>query len=371
MTKLKVMTVIGTRPEIIKLSVFMKKADECFNHIIVHTGQNYDYELNKIFFDQLDLREPDCYLDVVGKDLGDTIGNIIAKSYTVLKKEKPDAVVVLGDTNSCLCVIAAKRLKIPVFHLEAGNRCFDENLPEEINRRIVDTVSDVNLSYSEHARRYLLTMGCDPARTFCVGSPMKEVLNEHKEKIQSSQILNDLNLVKNKYILLSSHREENIDIESNFISLVDSINKLADHFQLPILYSVHPRSKAMIKRKNIKFHPLVVEHKPFGFVDYIQLQCNAFCVVSDSGTLAEESALLGFPAVSLRTSTERPEVVDAGVFTLGMLSPDSLIQSINIEKNTNKERNIVIDYRDNYVSNKIIKIIQGYTAYVNKKVWLK
>ena len=370
-TKLKLMTIVGTRPELIKMSEIIKLSDQCFDHVLVHSGQNYDYELNKIFFEDLSLREPDYYLNVVGDDLGETIGNVISHSYSLMMKVRPDAVIVLGDTNSCLSVISAKRLKIPVFHLEAGNRCFDENLPEEVNRRIVDTTSDINLCYSEHARRYLLSMGCSPDRVFCIGSPMREVLNVHQQKIERCTIINQLNLNRGEYLLLSAHREENIDNENNFKQMVNAINALADEYGMPILYSLHPRAKKFIERRSTIFHPLVKSHKPFGFTEYVNLQTNAFCVVSDSGTLAEESSLLGFPAVSLRTSTERPEVVDAGTFTLGMLNADKLIQAVQMEVALKNKRTLVIDYRDENVSQKVVKIIQGYTEYINSRVWRK
>lgn len=369
MKQLKLMTVLGTRPEIIKMSEVVKRCDSAFDQTLVHTGQNYDYELNQIFFKDLGLREPDYYLDVAGDNLGKTMGNILAKSYDLMKEVKPDALIVLGDTNSCLCVISAKRLKIPIFHMEAGNRCFDENLPEEINRRIVDTTSDVNLCYSEHARRNLLAMACPPDRTFVVGSPMREVIATHIEKLNSSNVLSRLGLEAGEYILLSAHREENIDNERNFPQLVEAVNALAEYYGKPVLYSMHPRSKKYIELRGATFHPLVKAHKPFGFIDYVQLQRNALCVVSDSGTLAEESALLGFPAVSLRTSTERPEVVDRGVFTLGNLTAESVLQAVEIEIKQNGGESLVPDYADEKCSVKVVKIIQGYTGYVNRHVW--
>ncbi|HBJ97521.1 MAG TPA: UDP-N-acetylglucosamine 2-epimerase (non-hydrolyzing), partial [Clostridiales bacterium] len=311
MSKLKLMTIIGTRPEIIRLSETIKKCDKYFDQTLVHTGQNYDYELNKIFFEDLALRKPNCYLNVVGQNLGQTMGNIIEKTYELMVEKKPDAVLVLGDTNSCLSAISAKRLHIPVFHMEAGNRCFDENLPEETNRRIVDHVSDVNMCYSEHARRYLASEGRPKQRTFVTGSPMAEVLRANLKKIQSSDVLERLNLEKGKYILLSAHREENIDKEENFFSLMNAINALAEQYNVPIIYSTHPRSKKFIEKRNFVFHPLVRSLKPFGFSDYNHLQINAKCVVSDSGTLPEESAFFhSFPAVCIRTSTERPEALD-------------------------------------------------------------
>lgn len=369
--KLKLMTIIGTRPEIIKLSEVMKRCDEVFDQVIVHTGQNYDYELNQVFFEELGLRKPDHYLSVVGSDLGETMGNVLAKSYRLMAEVKPDALLVLGDTNSCLCVISAKRLKIPIFHMEAGNRCFDENLPEEVNRRIVDTTSDVNLCYSEHARRNLLAMGCPTERVFVVGSPMREVIERHRGQIDSSRVLEELDLEPGRYLLLSAHREENIDNERNFEEMVRAINALAEEYEMPILYSMHPRSRKFIEARGVELHPLVKAHKPFGFCDYVRLQQNAFCVVSDSGTLAEESAILGFPAVSLRTSTERPEVVDAGVFTLGGITGEALIQAVGVEVTLGRHLNSVRSYDAKGVSNEVAKIIQGYAGIVDRLVWRK
>jgi len=369
--KLKLMTIIGTRPEIIKLSEVMKRCDEVFDQVIVHTGQNYDYELNQVFFEELGLREPDYYLSVVGSDLGETMGNVLAKSYRLMAEVRPDALLVLGDTNSCLCVISAKRLKIPIFHMEAGNRCFDENLPEEVNRRIVDTTSDVNLCYSEHARRNLLAMGCPTERVFVVGSPMREVIERHRGQIDSSRVLEELDLEPGRYLLLSAHREENIDNERNFEEMVRAINALAEEYEMPILYSMHPRSRKFVEARGVVFHPLVRAHKPFGFCDYVHLQQNAFCVVSDSGTLAEESAILGFPAVSLRTSTERPEVVDAGVFTLGGITAEALIQAVGVEAALGRHLNSVRSYDAKGVSNEVAKIIQGYAGIVDRLVWRK
>lgn len=369
--KLKLMTIVGTRPEIIKMSETIKLCDQVFDHVLVHTGQNYDYELNQIFFEELGLREPDYYLGVVGEDLGETMGNVLSKSYKLMKEVTPDALIVLGDTNSCLCVISAKRLKIPIFHMEAGNRCFDENLPEEVNRRIVDTTSDVNLCYTEHARRNLLAMGCPVDRTFVVGSPMREVLNAHRGKIEASDALERLNLERNGYILLSAHREENIDDSRSFNKMVSAINSVAEEYALPVLYSMHPRSKMYFKQRNAILHPLVRAHKPFGFCDYVRLQKEAFCVVSDSGTLAEESSILGFPAISLRTSTERPEVIDVGTFTIGTLDANSLVQSILVEVSLNGTQSPVSNYVDLNTSSKVAKIIQGYAAIVNARVWGK
>ena len=374
MKKLKVMTVIGTRPDIIKLSEIIKKCDEYFTHILVHTGQNYDYSLNKVFFEDLELREPDYYLDVAGGNLGHMMGNVIAKAYDLMAETKPDAMLLLGDTNSSLSVIAAKRLKIPIFHLEAGNRCFDENLPEEINRRIVDHTSDVNLCYTEHARRYLYAEGIKKEFTYVVGSPMAEVLHCQIDKINNSQILDRLELTKQKYIVLSAHREENIDNERNFIELMDSVNALAECYGIPVIYSTHPRSRKAIEERKFQFHPLVRSLEPFGFFDYIELQRNAFCVVSDSGTLPEEASYFKYPAVSIRTSTERPEALDKGNFVIGSISGDSVLQAVNMAVEMNRRADLgsaVPDYTDLNVSMKVVKIIQSYTSIVNRMTWRK
>jgi len=372
--KLKLMTIVGTRPEIIKLSETIKKCDKYFEHILVHTGQNYDYTLNEVFFEELGLREPDYYLGVVGDNLGQTIGNIIAKSYELMTKIKPDALLVLGDTNSCLSVISAKRLKIPIFHMEAGNRCFDENLPEEINRRIVDHTSDVNLCYTEHARRYLNFEGIPKERTYVVGSPMAEVLTANIEKIKNSKVLETLSLEKGKYILLSAHREENIDNEDNFLSLMNAVNAMAEYYNIPVIYSTHPRSKKFIEQRGFKFHPSVRSLKPFGFSDYINLQLNAFCVVSDSGTLAEEASYFKFPAVSIRTSTERPEAIDKGNIIIGNITKEQVLQAVDLAVEMNKNNDLGVDvpnYVDENVSTKIVKIIQSFTEIVNRMVWRK
>lgn len=374
MGKIKLMTIVGTRPEIIKLSEVIKKSDKYFEHIIVHTGQNYAYTLNEIFFKDLSLREPDYYLGVVGDDLGETMGNIIAKSYQLMQKVQPDAVLILGDTNSALSAISAKRLKIPIFHMEAGNRCFDENLPEEINRRIVDHISDVNLPYSEHARRYLFSEGVKKEQIYVTGSPMAEVLEINRKKIKESKILETLGLKEKEYILLSAHREENIDNEKNFFELMNSINTMAETYKVPVIYSVHPRSKKFIEQRGFKFHSLVRTLEPFGFSDYNNLQKNSLCVVSDSGTLAEESAILHFPAVSIRTSTERPEALDKGGFIIGSISQKSLLQAIEmlISMFNNNELMInVPDYNDKNVSIKVVKLIQSYVDIINRKVWGK
>jgi len=369
---LKLMTIFGTRPEIIRLSEVIKCADRYLNHIIVHTGQNYDYELSKIFFDELELREPDYYLNAAGKNLGETIGNIIARSYDVMQKEKPDALLILGDTNSALSAISAKRLKIPIFHMEAGNRCWDMNVPEMINRKIVDHISDVNLPYTEHSRKYLLSEGIDGKTIFVTGSPMREVLENNKSKIYSSEVLNNLNLEPKKYFLLSAHREENIDNENNFFSLMNSVNSLAEKYKLPVIYSTHPRSKKAIESRGFKFHSLVQSMKPFGFFDYNFLQLNAGCVISDSGTLSEESAMLGFPAVLARTSTERPEAVDNGSVIIGGIDENSLMSSVELAINMNIDPQILPeDYQRTNVSSKVIKIIQSYTDIINRTVWRK
>ena len=379
MNKLKLMIIVGTRPEIIRLSEVIKKCRKYFNTILVHTGQNYDYELNGIFFKDLGLKEPDYYLDAVGDDLGSTIGNIIDKSYKLMVKTKPDAVLVLGDTNSCLSVIGAKRLHIPTFHMEAGNRCFDECLPEETNRRIVDVISDVNMAYSEHARRYLNASGVARERTYVTGSPMAEVLEAHIDEIMDSDILNRLNLEKDKYILLSAHREENIDTDENFKSLFNAINAIAEKYDMPVLYSCHPRSEKKLKQTKFKLDKRVIMHKPLGFIDYNNLQMNALCVVSDSGTLPEESSYfqaIGEPiaAVTIRTSTERPEALDKGNFILSGISKKEVLQSVDLAIKMKQNYDLgenVPDYCDLNVSNKVVKIIQSYTGVVNKMVWRK
>lgn len=372
--KLKVMTILGTRPEIIRLSEVIKKCDKYFDHTLVHTGQNWDYALNQIFFEDLNVREPDYYLDVVGADLGETIGNIIAKSYKVLSEVRPDALLILGDTNSALSAISAKRLKIPIFHMEAGNRCFDENLPEETNRRIVDHISDVNLCYSEHARRYLNSEGVAKERTYVTGSPMAEVLTANLAKIQGSKVLETLGLERGKYILLSAHREENIDLEANFFALMDAVNAMADRYGMPIIYSTHPRSAKFIEQRGFEFHPKVRSLKPFGFSDYNHLQLNAFCVVSDSGTLPEEASYFKLPAVCIRTSTERPEALDKGNFIIGSIGTEQVLQAVDLAVAMVKNGDLgtaVPDYVDENVSTKVVKIIQSYTGIVNRVVWRK
>ena len=374
MNKLKLMTIVGTRPEIIKMSAIIKKCDKYFNHVLVHTGQNYDYQLNEVFFKDLGLKEPDYYLGVVGENLGQTMGNVIAKSYELMSNVKPDAIIVLGDTNSCLCVIAAKRLHIPVFHMEAGNRCKDENLPEEVIRRIVDVTSDVNLCYSEHARRYILDSGVKPEYTFVVGSPMTEVLNGCINQVNNSDVLDKLGLKKNGYILLSAHREENIDNEDNFFSLMNAVNAMAEKYDMPILYSCHPRSKKFIEARGFKFDKRVIQHQPLGFFDYNKLQQNAFCVVSDSGTIPEEGSYFKFPAVSVRTSTERPEAMDKGVFIIGSISMVQVLQAVDlaVEMHKNSDDGLTVPaYADENVSTKVVKIIQSYTGIINRMVWRK
>lgn len=374
MRKLKLMTIVGTRPEIIKLSETIKKCDKYFEHILVHTGQNYDYTLNEVFFEELGLKAPDFYLNVVGDNLGQTMGNVIAKSYELMVEQNPDAVLVLGDTNSGLSVLSAKRLKIPIFHMEAGNRCFDENLPEEINRRIIDHTSDVNLCYTEHARRYLNYEGVPKERTYVVGSPMAEVLVANIDKINNSKVLETLELEKGKYILLSAHREENIDNEENFFALMDAVNSMAETYDMPVIYSTHPRSKKFIEQRGFKFHANVRNLPPFGFSDYNNLQRNAFCVVSDSGTIAEEASYFRFPAVSVRTSTERPEALDKGNFVIGSITTEQVLQAVDMAVKMNTSGDLGVDvpnYVDENVSMKVVKLIQSYTGIVNKMVWRK
>ena len=377
--KLKLLIIVGTRPEIIRLAAVINKARKYFDTILAHTGQNYDYNLNGVFFKDLSLDDPDVYLDAVGADLGETMGNIIAKSYQLMAQTRPDAVLVLGDTNSCLSVIGAKRLHIPIFHMEAGNRCKDECLPEETNRRIVDIISDVNLAYSEHARRYLADTGLPKERTYVTGSPMAEVLHNNLAQIENSDIHERLGLEKGKYILLSAHREENIDTEKNFLSLFTAINKMAEKYDMPILYSCHPRSRKRLEASGFKLDKRVIQHEPLGFHDYNCLQMNAFAVVSDSGTLPEESSYFTsigkpFPAVCIRTSTERPEALDKACFILAGIDEKSLLQAVDtaVEMNKNGDLGIPVpDYTDENVSDKVIKIIQSYTGVVNKMVWRK
>ena len=371
MKKLKVMVVVGTRPEIIRLSEVIKKIDKYFELVLVHTGQNYDYTLNQVFFDEFSLKKPDYYLSSPGKHLGETVGNIISKSYEVIKEVKPDALLVLGDTNSCLAAYSAKRLKVPIFHMEAGNRCFDFNVPEEINRRIVDHISDINLAYTENARRYLINEGIKNDFLYVTGSPMKEVLMNNIDKINNSNILDKLNLKEKDYFVVSAHREENIDIDSNFMQLVESLNKVADIYKKKIIFSTHPRTAKRIKEKKIKFNKLIINIEPLGLFDYVKLQKESFCVLSDSGTISEESDILGFPAISLRNSTERPEALDAGSIVLGGIKTRDILNSIDLITNSfdDKKVNIVKDYTDINVSNKVINIIQSYYNIVNERVW--
>ena len=377
--KLKLLIIVGTRPEIIRLSAVINKCRQYFDCLLAHTGQNYDYNLNGVFFKDLELADPDVYLDAVGKDLGETMGNIIAKAYQLMVEVNPDAVLVLGDTNSCLSVIGAKRLHIPIFHMEAGNRCKDECLPEETNRRIVDIISDVNLCYSEHARRYLADCGLPKERTYVTGSPMAEVLHNNLSKIEASDIHTRLGLQKGKYILLSAHREENIDTEKNFTSLFTAINKLAETYDMPILYSCHPRSRNRLAASGFELDKRVIQHEPLGFHDYNCLQMNAFAVVSDSGTLPEESSFFTsvgkpFPAICIRTSTERPEALDKGCFVLAGIDEKSLLQAVHtaVEMNLQEDNGIPVpDYVEENVSTKVVKLIQSYTGVVNKMVWRK
>ena len=377
--KLKLLIIVGTRPEIIRLAAVINKTRQYFDVILAHTGQNYDYNLNGVFFKDLQLDNPDVYMDAVGDDLGATVGNIINCSYKLMNQIKPDALLILGDTNSCLSAIAAKRLHIPIFHMEAGNRCKDECLPEETNRRIVDIISDVNMAYSEHARRYLAECGLPKERTYATGSPMAEVLSANLDQIEESDIHERLGLEKGKYILLSAHREENIDTEKNFLSLFTAINKMAEKYDMPILYSCHPRSKKRLQESGFKLDKRVIQHEPLGFHDYNCLQMNAFCVVSDSGTLPEESSFFTsigkpFPAVCIRTSTERPEALDKACFILSGIDEKGLLQSVDtaVEMNKNGDFGIPVpDYVEENVSTKVVKIIQSYTGVVNKMVWRK
>lgn len=374
MRKLKVMTIVGTRPEIIRLSECIKACDKYFDHVLVHTGQNWDYTLNEVFFKELGLREPDFYLKAAGGHLGETIGNIIARSYEVLSEVKPEALLILGDTNSALCAIPAKRLKIPIFHMEAGNRCFDQNVPEEINRKIVDHISDVNLPYTEHSRRYLLSEGISKEYIFVTGSPMKEVLDRNMDSIKNSKALEVLGLEKDKYFVVSAHREENIDNEANFTSLMNALNSIAEKYSLPVVYSTHPRSWKKIEENGFKFHPLIRQLRPFGFFDYNKLQMNAFCVLSDSGTLSEESAMLNFPAALIRTSTERPEVLDKGSIVIGGITEKDIVQAVELSREMFEHKSQFIsppDYTDSNVSEKVVKIIQSYAKIINRNIWRK
>ena len=372
--KLKLMTILGTRPEIIRLCETIKACDKYFDHVLVHTGQNYDYELNQVFFDELGLRAPDYYLDCAGSTLGETMGNVIAKSYALIQQEKPDAVLVLGDTNSALSAIAAKRLKTPIFHMEAGNRCWDWNVAEMTNRTIVDHIADINLPYTENARRYLLQEGIDGKTIFVTGSPMKEVLDKYQDKIDNSNVLEQLGLEKNKYIVVSAHREENIDIEKNFIELMESINAIAEKYQVPVIYSTHPRSRKFIEKRNFKFHPLVQNLKPFGLFEYVKLEKNALCVLSDSGTLTEESAIEQFPGVLIRTSTERPEGLDAGSIVIGGIDKEDVLKAteLAIAMHNNREPLPLSEaYEVTNTSIRVVRVIQSYANIVNMTTWRK
>ena len=373
MKKLKIATVIGTRPEIIRLAECIKKCDLLFEHILIHTGQNYDYNLNEIFFNELQIRKPDYFLNVAGKHLGETIGNIISKTYEVFIDEKPDGILVLGDTNSVLSTISAKRLKIPIFHMESGNRCFDQNVPEEINRKISDHISDINLTYTEHSRRYLLAEGFRRDHVFVTGSPLYEVLQKNSKNISDSQILSKLNLQKDNYMVVSAHREENIDLNDNFLILSNAINAVAEKYKMPVIFSTHPRTQKQIEKKGIVFHDLVRNAPPFGFFDYIALQKNAFCVLSDSGTISEESAMVKFPAVSIRTSTERPEAVEAGTIVLGGILTNEILNAVEITKATYDPLSLRVpwEYEIIDVSNRIVRIIQSYTTIVDRVIWNK
>lgn len=373
MSKLKLVTILGTRPEIIRLSEIIKLADKVYEHYIVHTGQNYDYQLNEVFFEDLQLRKPDFFLNVVGENLGQTIGNIISKSYEILSIIKPDALLVLGDTNSVLCTIAAKRLKIPIFHMESGNRCFDQNVPEETNRKISDHISDINLTYTEHSRRYLLSEGFRKDHVFVTGSPLYEVLTTHVNSISSSNILTELNLEKKNFFVVSAHREENIDIHNNFTGLMEALNMVAKNYNYPIIFSTHPRTKKRIDEMKIAFDPLIRLISPLGFFDYVYLQQNALCVLSDSGTISEESAMMNFSAISIRTSTERPEAVDFGTIVLGGINEKDILNSIETCLNTKTAAltDIPIEYKVSDVSKRVIRIIQSYTSIINRVIWNK
>lgn len=373
MEKLKVMVTVGTRPEIIRLSEVIKAIDKYFDLVLVHTGQNYDYTLNQVFFDQFGLPEPDYYLNSAGKNLGETVGNIISKSYDLIQEVKPDAFLVLGDTNSCLAAYAAKRLKVPIFHMEAGNRCFDFNVPEEINRRVVDHVSDINLAYTENARRYLIAEGKRDDSVYVTGSPMAEVLEKNMAQIDASNILNELGLNERDYFVVSAHREENIDDDKKFEDLVNSLNAVAEKYQKRIIFSTHPRTAKRIEEKGIKFNDLIMNVKPLGFFEYVKLQKHAFCVLSDSGTVPEESAILNFPGISMRNSTERPEALDAGSIVLGSVREKDLLMAIDLAVASYVEgrENPVRDYRDTNVSLKVVNIIQSYYNIVNERTWKK
>ena len=372
MKKLKLATIVGTRPELIRLSVIINKCDKFFEHNLIHTGQNYDFELNEIFFKELNIRKPDFFLEVVGKDLGETLGNVISKSYSLFSEVKPDALLVLGDTNSALSILSAKRLKIPIFHMEAGNRCFDQNVPEEINRKVADHLADINLTYSENSRRYLLAEGFRKDFVFTTGSPLKEVLQTYADSIDASDILNKLKIEEGKYIVASIHREENLDIKDNFESIIMGINKVSDRYKLPVIFSTHPRTRKKVEALNIKTDSIEFI-KPLGFFDYVQLQTKAYVTLSDSGSISEESAIMRFPAVSVRTSSERPEAIDFGSIVLGNIDEDSMVQSVEIAVKTFSEDHLEIpnEYQTENVSTRILKVIQGYTSVVNRETWRK
>ena len=372
MKKLKLATIVGTRPELIRLSVIIKKCDQFFDHILIHTGQNYDFELNEIFFNELNIRKPDYFIKVVGNDLGETLGNIISKSYSLFSEIKPDAILVLGDTNSSLSILSAKRLKIPIFHMEAGNRCFDQNVPEEINRKVADHLADINLTYTENSRRYLLAEGFKKDFIFTTGSPLKEVLQRYSSSISRSDILNKLKIKTGKYIVASIHREENLDIKENFKNIIQGINMISEQYELPVIFSTHPRTRKKIDSLKIKTDSIFFI-KPLGFFDFVHLQSKAFVTLSDSGTISEESAIIGFPAVSIRTSTERPEAIDFGSIILGNIDSDSMLQATEIAVNTFVENDIEIpkEYNTQNTSTRIIKIIQGYTSIINREIWKK
>ncbi len=368
---MKVMTIVGTRPEIIKLASTIKELDKYTEHILVHTGQNYDYELNQVFFKDLGLREPDIYMNAAGETAAETIGNVIKISDEIIKKEKPDAILLYGDTNSCLAVISAKRNKVPVFHMEAGNRCFDERVPEELNRKVLDHLSDINLVLTEHARRYLIAEGIRPETIIKTGSSMKEVLNANKEQIESSKILEELNIEPHKYFVLSMHREENVDNPKNFAALIESINTVAETYKMPIIFSAHPRTRKKIESQNIKFSDYVKYMKPLGFNDYNKLQKNAFCVISDSGTITEESSIMGFPAITIRQAHERPEGMDEGTLIMSGVDKEEILDAINVVTSQDSKPHIVNDYDVDHVGSKMVKIIMSYTGYINRTVWRK
>ncbi len=366
---MKVMTIVGTRPEIIKLACVIEELDKYTNHILVHTGQNYDYELNEIFFDGMKIRKPDVYMNAAGETPAETIGNTIAISDKLIKEHKPDAILLYGDTNSCLAVISAKRNKIPVFHMEAGNRCFDQRVPEEINRKIIDHSSDINMTITEHARRYLISEGIRPETVIKIGSSMKEVLRKNAKSIDESKVLETLGVEKNKYFVLSTHREENVDNPKNFENLLNSINKIAEEYKMPIIFSAHPRTRKKIEGLNFKFNDNVKYMKPLGFADYNKLQQNAFCVISDSGTITEESSILGFPAITVRQAHERPEGMDEGTLIMSGLESDNIISAINVVTSQKERMHIVNDYDADYVAAKVVRIILSYTDYINRTVW--